>query len=230
MKPRIIVFLGTVGSGKTTQMSLLSSYMRGQGLKVRTSFLKTGHLLAYILEVFLAKTLAGKRKDVYPIRAIMEEKPGIFRRLFKLWVVLDVISIYIRFFFTIYIPIKLNYFVLVEEYIPAIIADYIYLSKFLNQPLKTISFALNLVSRLYYLGGPAKGVYLDTDTDELRLRWRRRGTPEEKLDYLHMQRTVLLSVTRTLLHDDLVYINTSNRNIMETNKSIISSLKNDIIE
>jgi len=74
-------FYGTVGSGKSTQMKLLASELKRKGTKVKLSFLKTGHIIAYFLTIILAKMLVGKRGDVYSIRALIEEKPHIFRRV-----------------------------------------------------------------------------------------------------------------------------------------------------
>ncbi|MBS7612610.1 hypothetical protein KEJ27_10520, partial [Candidatus Bathyarchaeota archaeon] len=84
-RSHIIAFLGTVSSGKSTQMRLLASELKRRKTKVKTTFLKAGHIFAYFLEVILAKILASKRKDVYPIRALIEEKPHTFRKVFKLW-------------------------------------------------------------------------------------------------------------------------------------------------
>jgi len=83
LQPQVIAFIGTVGSGKSTYMKLLYSKLKQKGLRTKISFLKTGHLLAFVLESFLAKMLAGNRKDVFPIRALVEEKPYIFKKIFR---------------------------------------------------------------------------------------------------------------------------------------------------
>jgi hypothetical protein len=115
------------------------------------SFLKTGHLFAFILETSLAKIVANKRNDVFPIRALVEERPTLFRRIFRLWLGLDLISITLKFLACIYLPLKLGYTMLTEEYIPATISDYVYLSRIVEIPLRVNSFAVNYLLRLMKL-------------------------------------------------------------------------------
>jgi len=221
-KPYIIAFLGTVGSGKSTQMKLLYSKLKWKGLKVKMSFLKIGHLFAFIFEIFLAKIVAGKRRDVFPIRALVEERPRLFKRLFRLWLGLDLISITIKFLACIYAPLRLGYTVLVEEYIPATISDYIYLSKIINFPLKIRSFAINYLLKLMSLK-PTQIIFLDAENDKLAYRWKLRGSFDEKEDYLRMQRTILLKVSKRLSHKFL-YIDTGAKTIKETHKLVINCL------
>ena len=223
LKSRLIAFVGPVGSGKSTQMRLLYSKLKQRGLKVRMSFLKTGHLFAFILEVILAKMIASKRKDVSPIRALVEEKPHFFKRIFKLWVGLDLISIAIKFLTNIYIPLKLGYTILVEEYIPATISDYIYLSKIIKFPLKVNSFAVNYLLKLMSFYNPAQIIFLDAENSKLTYRWKLRGKFNERKDYVRMQRTLLLQVSKKLSYR-LLYINTGTKTIKEAHKLIINRL------
>ena len=205
-KPHIVAFTGTVGSGKSTQVRLLARELNRKGIKAKVSFLKTGHLFAYLLEVILAKILVTWRKDVSPIRALIEEKPHIFKKIFRLWLGLDIISIVTKFLFSIYLPLKLGYMVLVEEYVPATISDYLWLSRMINFKLKPKSFAITLLIRLMDLGGFTHIVFLDANDDELRRRWRRRGSPYERGDYLNMQRTILLRISRVLSYNGVLYV------------------------
>ena len=218
LKPCVIAFAGTVGSGKSTQMKLLALTLKRRGVKVKTSSLKTGHIFAYFLQIILAKMLT-RRRDVFPIRALIEEKSHIFRKLFKLWLYLDVVSIAVKFLFSVLIPLKLGYVVLVEEYIPATIADYIYLSKIIGFALKPKSFAITFPLRLMYTGGFTHTIFTDAENDVLKNRQRRRGSFEEKEDYLSMQRNLLLSISRKL-SNRLLYLDTGKRTIEETHKLI----------
>lgn len=222
-EPRLIAFMGPVGSGKSTHMRLLYSKLKGRGLRVKMSFLKTGHLFAFVLEAFLAKIVAGKRRDVSPIRALVEERPHLFKRLFRLWLALDLISVIIKFLIGIYVPLKLGYIVLVEEYIPATISDYIYLAKIIKFPLRVNSFAINYLLKLMSLYNPTQIIFLDAENSELTYRWKLRGSFNEREDYVRMQRTILLQISKKLSYKFL-YINTGTKTIKETHKLLINHL------
>jgi deoxyadenosine/deoxycytidine kinase len=213
----IIVFLGTVGSGKSTQMMLLGSTLRKNGLRVKTVSLKTNHIFARLLAKVLASVLEDCRKDTYPIRTLIEDEPQIFRSLFSLWLFLDLFSISLKFFFAVLLPKKLGYTILAEEYIPAAICDYMYISKALDLPMTAAWFAMELLLRLQHVGGPAQVVFLDAEQDVLESRWRTRGTQSERTDYLFAQRSTLLPLSKKL-STQVFCLNTSERNMMETHK------------
>jgi len=227
-KPHVIAFVGTVGSGKSTQMRLLASDLRRRRVKVRVSYLKTGHIFAYFLEVILARMFAGKRRDVYPIRALLEEKPRFFSRIFRLWLALDVISVALKFLFSIYLPLKLGYIILVEEYIPASISDYIYLSKIARFTLRAQSFVITFLLKLMRLGDFTQIFFLDAENSVLKCRWKRRGGFDERNDYLDMQRALLLSISRRLSSNKLLYIDVSKQTVEETHQLIKKQLMSEV--
>jgi len=188
--------------------------------------LKTGHIFSYILEVILAKILVSKKKDVFPIRALIEEKTHIFKRVFRLWLGLDIVSIAVKFLLSIYIPLKLGYTILVEEYIPATVSDYIYLSKIIGFALKPTSLAITFPLRLMCLGGFTQVIFLNADNETLKSRWKHRGSFDEREDYLNMQRTILLQMSRKLSSNRLIYINTGKQTPEETYQLIKKYLLN----
>ena len=223
-RPRVIAFVGPVGAGKSTHVKLLASRFSKNGLKVKTTSLKTNHFFASILVFILTQILVRKRKDVYRIRALIDDKPSVFRRLFRLWLSLDVISVSLQFLLTIYLPLMVGYTVLVEEYIPATIADYIYISKVLGLPFGTRSFASKFMLKLMHLGGPTQVIFLHADAETLKFRWNCRGSSDEKSDYLSMQHSTLVSLSKNLSSQEMLYVNTTFQTIEETQRLIVNYL------
>lgn len=204
-------------------MRLLAAKCRNNGLKVKTTSLKSNLFLARILVLSLKKFLFIKRNDVFPIKALIEEKRPIFRKLFKLWISLDIISVFIQFLLTIYLPLKAGYTVFVEEYLPATIADYVYIVRTLDLPLSTLFFSFRCMSKLMH-AAPAQVVFLDADTHKLNSRWKQRKSLHERSDYLQMQRTTLLSLSKELASSEVVYVNTSNQTIKQTHETVVNHL------
>ncbi|MEM1510034.1 MAG: hypothetical protein QW096_09245 [Thermofilaceae archaeon] len=218
LKPHVIVFAGTVGAGKSTQMRLLASALRMKGLRVKTTFLLKGHLLSYFLEIILAKILC-KREHASSMRALLDESPYRFKKLFKVWLAFDVLSTCLKFLFSILIPLKLGYFILVEEYIPSTVSNYLYYCQCLRLPITTINFPSNLLLRLM-LSIPTHVIFLDSCSEALKSRWKARMSPIEKDSYIYMRRKVTLPLLQTLLPGKTLYLRTDNQTIYETFKSI----------
>jgi len=201
LKPRIIAFIGTVGAGKTTHMKLLAEHLRSNRLKVKITWLKVGHLWAY------------------PFYMLASMGWPIFKNkwIFKMWVVLDMLAISLKFLISIWIPLKVGRIVLVEEYLPAIVADYLHIAR-INGYLPRDIWGLPFIYRLAMLA-PFTSVFLDADDNVLRERWRLRGTPNEKPGYIFMQRKLLLPLTK-LLSRSFIYIDTSDSTVKEINYAL----------
>jgi len=181
----IIVFLGPTGVGKSTIIKYLVQALRIRGFKVSTMFIKAYHGPAYVLWVLAAKLL-GIKKSYAPWFVI----PSILYNK-KLARVLATISAYLDAF--INVPVKillillfklLGYTVIIEEYIPATVLDYVLshidLGSRVKLPLKV----------LYVLGirhKPNVVVFLSAPVCCLRLRWSIRSKGDPNLKYVLLQ-------------------------------------------
>lgn len=217
------MFVGTVGAGKSTQINQLHSVLKKAGIRVTATVLKRGHFLTHILEMILAKLILHNFKDEsYPIEVIVKNRPVILKKLFKLFLILDTISIFCRFVFTIYIPKKIGYIVIVEEYIQAAIADYMALSQVVgthNSPLFN-----RMLASLSFLGGPTYTIFLDAPDKTLKQRWIYRRSPVQRNEYLMMQRTLLFNISKKL-SSCFFYINTENKPVNKTGATILNFLQ-----
>jgi len=229
----LLVFLGTVGVGKSTQISLLESRLVSKGFKVKATFLKTNHLFAYLLSIFLVRLIINKEKYSYPIRTLIENKPELMKKVFTLWLALDSLSLSILFFIRVYLPTKMGKIVIIEEYFPATISDYIYISKSIRYPIKGLSSIIHYIQKLTYMGGSFMTIFLDTNTKDLLFHWKNRKSREELYtniiiapDYIGMQRSILLNISKKLSHK-LLYLRIDDKTIKETHKCIIEFLSKD---
>ena len=225
-KHRLVVFVGTVGAGKSTQIKLLAFQLRNKGLKVKTAYIRTNHLFAHLLSLILARGFIKNRKSPRRahVRALIEEKPAIFRSIFKLWLALDLFGTSLRFLLTVFLPTRMGYTVLVEDYVSATIFDHIYFSRVLNLPYKASSFVPRFLSRLIHVAGSTRWVFLDANKDTLKSRLEKRGSFIEKTDYLQMQRNTVLFLSKTLSSYELLYVDTTDQNAMETCERVVGHL------
>jgi hypothetical protein len=204
--------MGTPAAGKSTQIAILVSELRASGLKIRRADLK-GYVREYLrpLAMILAKLLT-RRSNVSPTSGLLQGDPRVYRSLLKLWLMLDTFDVYARFLFDIYVPSKLGYSLIIEQFIPTKIAEYLYFCRLLGLRSDEALPWTALLQRLIHLIQPARIVFLDAETTALQSRWLRRARNKvniaETLEYMYVQRTLAVELARAL-HQELVCVDST---------------------
>jgi hypothetical protein len=201
-KPIVIIYIGNVGAGKTTHISLAYSLLKKRGYKVHKTNIKT---------YFIITSLSSK---LYLLQ----------RTTWRIAIALDLLlnSIYLPlaiWFRTIMFPIiTKKHLVLVEEHLLGSLVDYIISAIILNLTpvtLPTIRLLFKLSRGITW----HKIIYVIADKSLLPVRWRLRGTRTETRVYLltqdlvfkiatkHCSNVLYLDTTRDLSYNSHVCIN-----------------------
>lgn len=224
VKGIIITFVGLVGAGKSTHIRLLSRTLRRSGSTPKISWLKTNHLFAYIL-LYLLSRIVTIRKPDYLIRVFLTYHRRLFDRIYNVWLALDLISMLVRYITTILLPLKLGRIILVEEYVPAILADLHYFNYRLKRKRKPwIARLYETILLAIYNKHKNIVVYIYADPQVLHKRWIKRGTPIEDLTYILFQEKILKKLAMILPAEKRIFINTSHRSLIEVHNEIYGSL------
>lgn len=223
---RIVAISGPTGVGKSTNIKLLVPELRAKGLKVVVTQIRINHLAAGLLSRTMALLAVRHRRDLLPLGALCEDKPAVMRKLFRLWMLLDVASISMKFLFRIYVPKKLGRVVLVEDYIPTSIADHMYLCQKLGFPECGFAFFTNHMLRLMKMGGPTFLVVLDAQLPSLGERQIRRRWKEVET-YTSRQRPILKGLTERLSNGRHLFVDTSDLPAIQVRDKIIAELASE---
>jgi len=217
---RVVDFLGPAGVGKSTQIRLLEAKLNGSGYRASSTFIKTGHLFSFLLLRLLARGSAGGDRSTPSIRVLMESRPELFRRLFGTWLAIDMMSVLTKYFLAVWLPVKADFRVLVEEGIPATIADYLYISQKLGLPADASHGAIGLLCAVHKRGAMTAIVYLDADQGTTRSRRIGRGGMYETDAYVREQSRLLPKVANALSGGALLYLETTSRSVEEISSLI----------
>jgi hypothetical protein len=115
---------------------------------------------------------------------------------------------------------KSGFMVLVEEGIPATMADYMYLCNVLELPLEDVIAANRVLAALHARIGPVAIVLLDADRASLESRSFGRGSLIEREDYVSAQRELIPPISRALSGDLLLELDTTSKSRIETSKLV----------
>jgi len=223
----LLVFIGPPGSGKTTQMNLLSRILIRKGFKARVLCVKRGFLTS-IIENLLFKLIYGvKISYPYPLEILLRGSCEKIRVVSQLWFLINTLEITTRILL-LHIATKiLKYVFLIEDHIPAIIIDYYYISLRLGIPTRRIRSYTSLLAKTYLKAYPYRVLIFDASLKELIKRWNTRGRAEYSYTYLTLTRSLLPFIATWLSinpGETLVFIDTTNKSISETARSVLENV------
>jgi len=224
----LVVFLGPMGSGKSTQIKLLNNELRTNSIPTRIPHFKTGVLIGPIIKLLLVNVINKNEPYKPPLIQLMEKKPGVFRKTFGLFLTLDVIYVVLNFLFKIYLPYKFRHFIIVEDYIHNLLLDYEYIlrsTEFSTQ----LSLNVYVLLRLLYSINERHVIFLDANLESLKTRHINRRDEYENMRYILMQRSILKNIAyKTTPKKSIIYIKTDEVSIEETHNIIMKYITNYI--
>jgi hypothetical protein len=220
-QPCIVTFIGPVGVGKSTQIRLFQKYLKSKNILVIRTFIKSNHVLTYFLSSLL-KTLGASEKVSYPNGfSRVYPKRTIVRKIFPLWCFLDAVSVATKFLFTVSIPFRLGFTVLIEEGLPMSLYTYtIAFPTFFQTEPTTLLVLPNLLG---WLTNKAHvNIVLDASEEELDQRRRGRNYRQSELaEYVSLQKKWI----KHLNLEGTVFIDTSNASHLSVHEKIIAAVE-----
>jgi len=185
MNTRIIIFLGPVGVGKSTQARLLVDLLKRRSYKVRSASIVT----YYPLFLRLLSKL-GHKATVVHYNGHREQalSPLITKQIINGVIFLDLFALLVVLFLRILIPIAMirPRILIVEEYLVGTLINYFeaYLRGFMGR--RTFRCARTLLTGLLAFGRK-EVIVMNASLDVLKSRWIKRGSPPERLPYIDFQ-------------------------------------------
>jgi thymidylate kinase len=198
--PRIIIFFGPDGSGKTTQAGLLSDQLKSRGFSVKQIWMRSLHTLAFLISRIAQQFL--KLNDVYEFRSKYVGHSN-------LWYLVEFVSIIPLILFRLYLPLLRGHIVVADRLVIDWIVSVAYWThnpSFINS--HWADFALTLIPK------DAIMIYIDAEYQVLSYR-RQHG---ESFDYISFQRTCYIMFADKL---NAAKVDTSNKNIQQVNEIIL---------
>ena len=224
-KKSIVVFLGPVGVGKSTQIRLLHNYLETKNCRSVSTYIKSSHIFANLLSQSLRR-MGLSENVVYP-DGVVESYPkkSIVRKIFPLWVFLDSISLTLKFFFSVIVPFSLGYTVLIEE--GPFMTFHTYLVSFptfFNTKPVVLPFSSYLLGWL--LSKSYFQIVLEGSDQDLEVRRKKRRFRRSELaKYVLSQKMWMQNLT----WNNAYFVDTSRADICSVHKNIVKILEKEEI-
>jgi hypothetical protein len=223
----MIVVGGDVGAGKSTHARLLVRYLNVIGRRAVYRHVKTFHLAHILLVLVLLiryRSLIVLRACKYysPTRILYVHDRRLLAKLFDLISLFNLIGLLLRFLTQLHLSKAFNRVIVVEDHIIGYTNDTVYFFSALKGDVGVKAKRLWLLGFNYLLKNVrdwnAVVVFLYANLNVLRERWRRRGTPEEFLEYILAGRSASRILSNLI---ETYYVNTS-RPVPEVFRDIVS--------
>jgi dTMP kinase len=190
LRGNLIAICGVDGSGKTTQVELLSKYLASRGVKFKCLWFRWTVFLSYSL-LALCRLLGYTKWRTVSKSNIRYAERSFYRSraLARLWPWLFTLDVFIYSFFQIKVRRVLGYIILCDRFIPDIIVDMMCETRDYQLPKR-------LVGRLLLSLIPKNSKLIVMDVAENIAYSRKNDVPS--LDYLKERRKLYLALAKTL--------------------------------
>lgn len=221
MKSLQIVFIGYVGIGKTTQISLLYNYFKTNRISVCKYYVKSFYpaILRFISKFTFTHKKVDKRRNGSVLPALSD---SLTKRLMKTVLLIDIIAVTITYLLETKVLSFSKSIILMEEgllgtimeYMDAVWAGFIDV-KFANRLVKFLVILIQKDNPLI--------VILLGKTSMLEERWVKRKSVFETETYLRSQQRII-EVFSKFFRERVILVEDQGNGIMAVHKTILSQL------
>lgn len=210
--PRVIVFFGSDGAGKTTQARLLIRHLQFNKCRTRWAWLRGRHSLAFFIAKFFLKR--GYFRKLRAPNGVFYRvfDPGLLPRFKRLWEVIEFLSVLPWIILRVHLPRVLGYTVVAERYV---VDTVVYLSYWLGR-----DFLQHFTAKVLLSFIPQDSVLFHMDAETQVLLERSRNDTVTT-DYILFQRESYRMLAEML---KATTIDTSRYNVEESFQIILNSL------
>lgn len=209
MIPQLISIFGPDGSGKSTHVQLLVQSLRAQGLRIKRTWIRSPHTLAFILSQIMVR-LGLYRVATNPA-GMMVKIPAINGNSTtrSIWALLELLSVMPLVLLRIYLPMWRGYMIVSDR---SLVDTVVTIAYFIGDK----DFVTGRTARLLLHLIPKCAVFIDLDSDYATILTR-RGKTAEPQEFIEFQRTAYTKLSKIIAAE---IIDTSRLSIEQTSERI----------